>query len=182
MAMGSEASSPNTFHTRSTLKTGTIWFLLVILAIAPLFPLSNFVGHPHWNQIRWMPFQDFSLSWNKLIDVIGNTLWFVVFGYLLYYQLNRNAPSRWTLVTTIAIAGGVSLSAELFQVFCHNRISSITDVICNVLGAGLGGYAAANQPATTSIELWLARWLTPVLGPQRFHKTASVCRHDRPLE
>lgn len=151
--MGIEASSPNTFHTRSTLKTGTIWFLLVILAIAPLFPLSNFVGHPHWSQIRWMPFQDFSLSWNKLIDIIGNTLWFVVFGYLLHYQLSRNARSRWNLVTTIAIAGGVSLSAELFQVFCHNRISSITDVICNVFGAGLGGYAAAKQPATTSIEL-----------------------------
>jgi VanZ like family len=180
--MGIEASSPNTFHTRSTLKTGTIWFILVILAIAPLFPLSNFVGHPHWEKIRWIPFQDFSLSWNKLVDVIGNTLWFVVFGYLLYYQLNRNARSRWALVTTLAIAGGVSLSAELFQVFCHHRISSITDVICNVLGAGLGGYAAAKQPATASIELWQARWLTPVFGQPRFNKTASACRQELPLE
>lgn len=151
--MDIEASSPNTFHTRSTLKTGTIWFLLIILAIAPLFPLNNFVGHPHWEKIRWIPFQDFSLSWNKLFDVTGNTLWFVVFGYLLHDQLSRNAHSRWNLVTTIAIAGGVSLSAELFQVFCHNRISSMTDVICNVFGAGLGGYVAAKQPATTSIEL-----------------------------
>ncbi|MBS0150412.1 MAG: VanZ family protein [Nitrospira sp.] len=180
--MGIEAFSPNAFRSRSTLKNRTIWFLLVILAIAPLFPLSNFVGHPHWGQIRWVPFHDFSFSWNKLIDVIGNTLWFVVFGYLLHYQLNQNAPSRWTLAATLAIAGGVSLSAELFQVFCHNRISSITDVICNVLGAGLGGYAAEKQPATTSIEPWLARWLTPMLGPQRFHKTAGVCRHDPPLE
>lgn len=180
--MDIETSSPNTFHTRSTLKTRTIWILLVILAIAPLFPLSNFVGHPHWGQIRWIPFHDFSLSWNKLIDVIGNTLWFVVFGYLLYYQLDRNARSRWSLAMTIAIAGGVSLSAELFQVFCHNRISSITDVICNVLGAGLGGYAAEKQPATTSIEPWLARWLAPVLGQQRFNKTASVCRQELPLE
>jgi glycopeptide antibiotics resistance protein len=177
--MGIEAPS---LLTRSTLKTRTIWCLLVILAIAPLFPLSNFVGHPHWEKIRWIPFQDFSLSWNKLVDVIGNTLWFVVFGYLLYYQLNRNVRPRWTLVMTLAIAGNVSLSAELFQVFCHHRISSITDVICNVLGAGLGGYAAAKQPATTSIELWLTRWLTPVRGPQRLHNTASVYRHDPPLE
>lgn len=180
--MDIEPSSPNTFRTRSTLKARTIWILLVILAIAPLFPLSNFVGHPHWGQIRWIPFHDFSLSWNKLIDVIGNTLWFVVFGYLLYYQLNRNARSRWSLTMTIAIAGGVSLSAELFQVFCHHRISSITDVICNVLGAGLGGYAAEKQPATTSIEPWLARWVTPIFGQQRFNNTTSVYRQELPRE
>ena len=180
--MDIETSSPNTFHTRSRLMTRTIWILLIILAIAPLFPLSNFVGHPHWGQIRWIPFHDFSLSWNKLLDVIGNTLWFVVFGYLLYYQLNRNTRSRWSLAMTIAIAGSVSLSAELFQVFCHNRISSMTDVICNVLGAGLGGYAAEKQPATTSIEPWLARWVTPIFGQQRFNNTTSVYRQELPRE
>ena len=180
--MDIEASSPNAFHLRSTLKTGTIWCLLFVLAIAPLFPLSNFVGHPHWGQIRWIPFHDFSLSWNKLLDVIGNTLWFVVFGYLLYYQLNRNTRSRWSLAMTIAIAGNVSLSAELFQVFCHNRISSMTDVICNVLGAGLGGYAAEKQPATTAIEPWLARWVTPIFGQQRFNNTTSVYRQELPRE
>lgn len=180
--MDIETSSPNTFHTRSTLKTRTIWILLVILAIAPLFPLSNFVGHPHWGQIRWIPFHDFSLSWNKLVDVVGNTLWFVVFGYLLYYQLNRNARSRLSLAMTIAIAGGVSLSAELFQVFCHHRISSITDVICNVLGAGLGGYAAEKHPATSSIEPWLPSWLTTVFGQPRLNGTANVCRQELPLE
>ena len=180
--MDIETSSPNTFRTRSTLKTRTIWILLVILAIAPLFPLSNFVGHPHWGQIRWIPFHDFSLSWSKLVDVVGNTLWFVVFGYLLYYQLNRNARSRLSLAMTIAIAGGVSLSAELFQVFCHHRISSITDVICNVLGAGLGGYAAEKHPATTSIEPWLPSWLTTVFGQLRLNRTANVCRQELPLE
>ena len=180
--MDIEASSPNAFHTRSTLKTGTIWCLLFVLAIAPLFPLSNFVGHPHWGQIRWIPFHDFSLSWNKLLDVIGNTLWFMVFGYLLHYQLNWDSRSGWPLSMIIVVAGGVSLSAELFQVFCHNRISSITDVICNVVGAGLGGYAAEKHPATTSIEPWLAKWLRPIFGQQRFNKTTRVYRQELPLE
>lgn len=180
--MGIETSPSNTLRIRSTLRTKTIGFLLILLAIAPLFPLSNFVGHPHWNHVRWIPFQDFSLSWNMLKDIIGNTLWFVVFGYLLHDQLNWNERARRTLATTIAIAGGVSLSAELFQVFCHNRISSITDVICNLLGAGLGGYAAEKQPATTPIEPWLARWLTPAFGQQRFSKTTSVCRQELPLQ
>lgn len=179
--MAIEVSPQHTFPTGSRLKTWTIWFLLMVLASAPLFPLNNFVGHPHWDQIRWIPFQNFALSWTKLLDVIGNTLWFMVFGYLLHYQLNWDSRSRWTIATITAIAGAVSLSAELFQVFCHNRIPSMTDVACNILGAGLGGYAAEKQPATTSIEPWLTKWLTPVLGQQRHNKTSTVYRHDFPF-
>lgn len=127
-------------------KSAVIWFVILILALAPMFPVSNFVGHPHWDRIHWIPFQNFSLTWNKLIDVIGNTLWFMVFGYLLHYQLNGNSHSRWTIATITAIAGGVSLSAELFQVFCHSRYPSMTDVACNVMGAGLGAYMSTKWP------------------------------------
>jgi glycopeptide antibiotics resistance protein len=162
--MDIETSPQNTFLARSTLKTRMIWFLLVALALAPLFPLSNFVGHPHWDHVRWIPFQKLSLSWNALRDVMGNTLWFMVFGYLLHYQLNWDSRAHWTIASITAIAGTVSLSAELFQVFCHNRISSMTDVLCNVLGAGIGGYVAEQQPATTSIAPWLTRWLALVFG------------------
>jgi len=130
-------------------KSGMLWFLLAVLSIAPLLPLSNFVGHPHWDHIRWIPFQNFALSWNMLKDIVGNTLWFMMFGYLLHYQLNQDSLTLWTIATITAIAGGISLSIEFFQVFCHNRIASITDVICNVLGAGLGGYLAEKQRANS---------------------------------
>ncbi len=138
-----------TLCTGLKLKRGVLWFLLAILSIAPLLPLSNFVGHPHWDHIRWVPFQNFALSWNMLKDIVGNTLWFMMFGYLLHYQLNENSRTPWTIATITAIAGGISLSIEFFQVFCHNRIASITDVICNVLGAGLGGYLAEKQGANS---------------------------------
>ncbi len=128
-------------------KSGVLWFLLAALSIAPLLPLSNFVGHPHWEHVRWIPFQNFSLSWNMLKDIVGNTLWFMLIGYLLHHQLNEDSRTLWTIATITAIAGGISLSIEFFQVFCHNRTSSITDVICNVLGAGLGGYLAEKQRA-----------------------------------
>jgi glycopeptide antibiotics resistance protein len=130
-------------------KSGMLWFLLAALSIAPLLPFSNFVGHPHWDHIRWIPFQDFALSRNMLKDIVGNTLWFMMFGYLLHYQLNEDSRTLWTIATITAIAGGISLSIEFFQVFCHNRIASITDVICNVLGAGLGGYLAEKQRANS---------------------------------
>ncbi len=128
-------------------KSRVLWFLLAVLSIAPLLPLSNFVGHPHWEHIRWIPFQDFALSRNMLKDIVGNTLWFMMLGYLLHYRLNKDSHALRTIATITAIAGGISLSIEFFQVFCHNRIASITDVICNVLGAGLGGYLAEKQRA-----------------------------------
>ena len=176
--MGIEGSPRNTFPLQSMLKTGTIWFVLVVLAVVPIFPLSNFVGHPHWDQIRWIPFQNFSLSWSTVLDVIGNTLWFVVFGYLLHYQLHWDSHRRWTIATITAIAGAVSFSAELFQVFCHNRISSMTDVMCNVLGAGLGGYVAEKQPATTSVGSWLTSWRSQAFGQKRFKRTTNTCSED----
>ena len=131
-------------------KSGVLWFFLAVLAIAPLLPLSNFVGHPHWDYIRWTPFQDFALSRSMLKDIVGNTLWFMLFGYLLHSQLNEDARTLRTIAAITAIAGGISLSTEFFQVFCHNRTASITDVICNVLGAGLGGYLAEKQRANSS--------------------------------
>lgn len=180
--MGIEVSPIHTLRVRSTLKTKAIWFVLIVLAVGPLFPLSNFTGHPHWNHVRWIPFQNFRMSPHTLMDVIGNTLWFLVFGYLLHYQRYSDSRSRWTVVTITAIAGSVSLSAELFQVFCHNRLPSMTDVACNTLGAALGGYIAEKQPATTSITLWPTKWLTPVLAQPRFAKTSGPCRQDLPPE
>lgn len=126
-------------------KRGVLWLLLVALSIAPLFPVSNYVGHPHWDLIRWIPFQDFSFSRNMLKDVIGNILWFTMFGFLLRYQLNEGWPSLRALTTIVAVAGGISLSVEFFQIFCHNRIPSTTDVLCNMFGASLGGYVAEKQ-------------------------------------
>lgn len=139
-----------TLFTGVKLTSGSLWFLLVVLSITPLLPLSNFVGHPHWDHVRWIPFQDFSLSWNKLKDIIGNILWFVMFGYFLHVQLNKNSVSFETIATVTLIGSGISLSIELFQIFCHNRTASVTDVICNVLGAGLGSYLAQTQRATTA--------------------------------
>ena len=143
--MGFKTPRPMTLSLDVQPKRGVLWLLLVALSIAPLFPVSNYVGHPHWDLIRWIPFQDFSFSRNMLKDVIGNILWFMMFGYLLRYQLNEGWPSLRALATTVAVAGGISLSVEFFQIFCHNRIPSMSDVMCNMFGASLGGYVAEKQ-------------------------------------
>lgn len=123
-------------------RTSLLWFWLAVLFLTPLFPLSNFVGHPHWDTIRWIPFQDFSLTTSILIDVIGNIAWFMIFGYLLHYWMDEEVSPFRSIVTVVLIAASVSLSLEFFQVFCHNRIPSMTDVTCNIIGASFGAYFA----------------------------------------
>jgi glycopeptide antibiotics resistance protein len=157
-------------------KTEVLWFLLAILSIAPLLPLSNFAGHPHWDLVQWIPFQNFKLSRNVLTDVIGNIFWFMAFGYLLRYQLRDDSTSLRTIAVITAIAGGISLSIEFFQVFCHSRFPAMTDVVCNVLGAALGGYLAEKQRATTATELWPAMWLLKVMGQKPFPRYPRLYR------
>jgi glycopeptide antibiotics resistance protein len=133
-------------------KTGLLWFWLAVLCLTPLFPLSNFVGHPHWEAIRWIPFQDFSLTTNSLMDIIGNIGWFMIFGYLLHYWMNEDFSSFRSIATVVLIAAGVSLSLEFFQVFCHNRTPSMTDVVCDTVGACLGAYLSEQYHSTVSPE------------------------------
>jgi glycopeptide antibiotics resistance protein len=151
IAQGVKTPQKITLFTGLTRKSGVLWFFLVILALAPLFPLSNYMGHPHWDIIRWIPFQDFSFSRNTLKDVLGNIIWFMMFGYLLHYQFSKGSIRA--IASIIVVAGAVSLLIEFFQVFCHNRIPSMTDVICNVLGAGIGGNVAEKQRATAVVGL-----------------------------
>ena len=125
-------------------RRGTLWCTVTALCITPLFPLSNFVGHPHWEAIRWIPFRDASWSINSLIDIIGNTVWFMIAGYLCDYlqqSEGTNSPIR-SVAKVTALVATVSLLLELFQVFCHNRIPSMTDVACNVIGGALGSLLA----------------------------------------
>lgn len=105
----------------------------------------------------------------------------MMFGYLLHYQLNEDSRTFWTVATITAVAGGISLSTEFFQVFCHNRIASMTDVICNTLGAGLGGYLAEKQFATTATGLWPAMWLSKVTGQKRFSRYPHPSRQNIPM-
>ena len=129
-----------------------LWFLLVILALIPLFPLTDFVGHPRWEAIHWIPFQDFSLTKNFLIDIIGNVGWFIIFGYLLHYLLDGDSSSFRAIAKVVLITVGISLSIEFFQVFCHHRTPSMTDVVCDTVGAGLGAYFSKLYRSTVFSE------------------------------
>ena len=113
----------------------TLWILSIAVIVAlTTMPWANYVGHPHWDEVRWIPFYDHPLP---LADILGNVLLFVPFGYLFPRGLRGSAPVRsWGLPVLLALT--LSTAVELFQVYSHNRTPSTTDICTNLLGAVLG--------------------------------------------
>ena len=106
----------------------------VIVGVTTL-PWSDYTGHSHWDSVRWMPFCERPLV---ATDIVLNVILFVPFGFLLMRRAGSAAASARRVTSTLVFAAALSISAEYFQVYCHNRIPSATDVCTNVLGAGLG--------------------------------------------
>jgi glycopeptide antibiotics resistance protein len=99
-----------------------------------VLPLENFAGHAHWDMVRWIPFYDHPIA---PIDIIANIALFVPFGYLLMRALLFHIV-RHTSLFILLFAAAISTGVEVYQVYCHNRIPSTTDIITNILGAICG--------------------------------------------
>ena len=137
-----QAMSDMSTRTR-TLDLSFLIVWIVLTLMVGILPLSNFVGHSHWEYITWVPIPtvDDLHSPKYLLDIssdiVGNTLLFLPLGYFLGRVLASSSPSRqWLIAAGIGIT--LSLSIELYQVYCHNRFPSIFDVIANVTGTAIG--------------------------------------------
>lgn len=113
------------------------WTLVILMA--GLLPLGNFVGHSHWEYIRWVPTVEQLMSPLTLLDLtldaIANILLFVPFGF---FYAGRAQPKGVSPLLLILLAFALSCGIELYQVYCHNRSTSLLDVIDNVAGAYVG--------------------------------------------
>jgi hypothetical protein len=81
-------------------------------------------------------------TWNRssVVDAIVNTAGFVPLGFLLVMasdEVSRKSARR-VLITAVSIAAVLSLSIELLQVYLPSRDSSLSDLLTNILGAGMG--------------------------------------------
>jgi len=112
-----------------------------VIVVLGIWPLYNFVGHSHWEYIKWIPNAEDLQSPKYLLDIfsdiIGNTALFFPFGYLLGHLLKNRTPSV-QLIFAAAVAGVLSIGVEYYQIYCHNRFPGIIDVICNVSGSLIG--------------------------------------------
>ena len=127
-------------------RTRDVSFLIlwvVFTLMVGILPLKNFVGHAHWEYIKWVPIPtvDDLRSPKYLLDIasdiVGNTLLFVPLGYFLRRLLTSSSPLKCVLIAA-GIGITLSLSIELYQVYCHNRFPSIFDIITNVTGTIIG--------------------------------------------
>ena len=125
-----------------------IWTTVIVMI--GVLPLDNFVGHSHWEYIKWIPNAQDLKSPKYLLDIfsdiIGNTVLFFPFGYLLSRLLYNRTPSI-RLILAAALGGALSVSIEYYQVYCHYRFPGIVDVICNVSGSLIGARYARFRKA-----------------------------------
>jgi glycopeptide antibiotics resistance protein len=116
-----------------------LWSVFILMV--GVLPLSNFVGHSHWEYIKWVPTAEDLRSPKYLVDIftdiVGNTALFFPLGYFLSRLLTSSNPSRQWLLAAV-IGGTLSLGIEFYQVYCHSRFPSIIDVITNVTGTLMG--------------------------------------------
>jgi hypothetical protein len=89
-----------------------------------------------------IPWRHDDFQWNRsfFMDVAINVVGFIPFGFfcagLLVKICRFKISTKYML--TILLGFGLSLAIELMQVYLPTRDSSLTDVICNVLGTIMG--------------------------------------------
>jgi len=124
-----------------------IWAVGIVLI--GILPLSNFVGHSHWEYIIWFPTLSDLRSWKYIFDLVANTILFIPYGYFVARSIG-NTP---TLGMRVAVGSAVVLSGgiEFYQVYCHNRHPSPLDIVTNTLGSFVGTIPATLTSHTRHI-------------------------------
>jgi len=86
------------------------------------------------------PWEDFRFNRSYLMDILTNILGFIPFGFFFSaYLWMRKPRSNFRLLTmSIIIAGCMSLTIELIQVYLPTRSSQLMDVITNIFGTAIG--------------------------------------------
>lgn len=134
-SMTDETNPPSTCVIRALAIVWAVGILMI-----GILPLSNFVGHSHWEYIAWFPTLDNLHSWQYIFDLGANTILFIPYGYFLTRSIG-NSPA---LSTRVAVGSAALLSSgiEFYQVYCHNRHPSPLDIITNTLGSFIGATIA----------------------------------------
>lgn len=136
---------------RLNLSCLILWIVLIVML--GVLPLSNFVGHSHWEYIKWFPTAEDLRSPKYLIDIfsdiVGNTALFFPLGYFLSRLLTSSSNLR-QLVLAAGIGGTLSLGIEFYQVYNHSRFPSFFDVITNMIGTLIGVHFSHSRKSALS--------------------------------
>lgn len=110
---------------------------VILIVLATTWPLSRFQPHAHWASVEWIPFTRFV----RPFDVVANLLLFVPFGVAFGWRGTTDRRIRRAVAWGLAC----SVAVELGQVYTHNRVPSVTDLLANSSGAWLGASWVVRQ-------------------------------------
>jgi hypothetical protein len=104
-----------------------------------------------------LPWKEFRFNWSYFTDVLINVAGFIPFGFLFCAYLSLSRRSDSARFSTVVLGASVSLAIETLQGYLPTRTSSITDIIMNTFGTGIG---ATLYSCKTAMQL-LARVGSP---------------------
>jgi glycopeptide antibiotics resistance protein len=110
--------------------------LIIVVTTSPWSDFHFYVREGH--RVVWFPFQDVRLSKRWAIDVMENIFLFIPFSYLYLRSQVRTHPHR--LMRILLGAALLSGTIEGAQLFNTSRVTSMTDVVTNTIGALLGAW------------------------------------------
>jgi len=115
------------------LSWRNVWLCCVLfIVVVTTYPWIDFLGYAHWDRVIWVPFQNMRYS----LDALANIALYVPFGFS--YVQSRVHVRKGGVVKVALLAALLSVSCEFYQVFCHSRFPSMTDVTSNLAGGVIG--------------------------------------------
>ena len=115
-----------------------LWLSSVLLVIS--LPWSKFDAHPHWENVQLVPFRHLSFHPTILFEIALNIVAFIPVGYLTVRSVSHT--SRNPIIVALLLGFCSSVSIEAYQLFCHDRVPSTTDILMNVAGTAVGVWLA----------------------------------------
>ncbi len=135
------------YDTRGITSYGVkiLWLLFTLFifygALIPFdFVFSDELVIQRIRGFNWVPFVDADGSRHSIPDVVQNILFFIPFGFLGVLSFARNKFFALFVVTFFGFV--ISLNVEILQLLTTDRNTSVTDLVSNTLGAGVGAVTA----------------------------------------
>jgi VanZ family protein len=117
-------------------STATLFALVAVLACT-LFPFQLHVRDP-WFRSVWDVLL-IPIGPDTAPDVVENVLLFLPLGFTMTgYFRHRGIETLSAVARVLLLSLGISYSIEVLQLFMPGRFTSLTDVLSNTAGAGLG--------------------------------------------